>query len=118
MESFNEKYSLFCNKTVPKDIHIVFDKISNSKTALGVYNVITNKTYIQEDKWLYLNPEEREIVMYHELGHHVLKLHHIYHLEEDSCPKSIMYYMMFNYECLKKYRDKLMEELFKGSKKC
>jgi len=113
---FDYLYYKHCNKHVSNNIDVKLALIKESEQAGGVYYRIQNKTIISLRHWPYWLEEEKEEVVFHELGHHVLRLNHDWSAKpkfKDGCPKSIMYYKGIDPRCYKKRRRYYIQELFK-----
>ncbi len=70
-----------------------------------------NRMVIVEPWWDILDDLQREVTIFHELGHCVFDLDHDDAQYEDGCSKSIMSTYMDSGWCLTKYRDQLISNL-------
>lgn len=107
VEAFEEEYG----KEIPEYLIVDFRNIPDPKIA-GVCNYVYDFVFIDEPKWLMADETVREIIMFHELGHCVLKRDHVWHEDEKRCPPSIMKYKVIDPGCYEKYRDHYIKELF------
>lgn len=87
-----------------KDIGICRRLHSNSH-----HNVIV----IKESYWNTATEASREQLMFHELGHCVLRLSHNDNMWTDGCPSSIMNTVHLSDACYNKYRWYYLEDLKK-----
>ncbi len=111
---FDYHYYKIEQKFIANDIVVKLEVIKHSEKAGGVYHRILNTTTISLKHWSHWTESEREEVVFHELGHHVLRLKHAEKtFFKDGCPHSIMYYRGINPKCYKKRRRYYILELFK-----
>jgi len=113
---FDYFYYKHTGRFVINDITVKLKVIEESEQAGGMYHRIMNETTISLRHWPYWDDMEREEVIFHELGHHVLRLNHDWSknpLFKDGCPHSIMYYKGINSMCYQKRREYYIQELFK-----
>ena len=116
---FDYFYYKHRKKFVTNDIKVYLRVIKESEQAGGMYHRILNETTISLRHWPYWTEMEREEVIFHELGHHVLNLNHDWSSNQffkDKCPRTIMYYKGINTKCYQKRRKYYIHELFKRGK--
>ena len=116
---FDYLYYKYTGKSVKNNIDVKLKLIKESEQAGGVYYRIHNKTVISLRHWPYWVEEEREEVIFHELGHHVLRLQHDWRQNpkfKDGCAKSIMHHKAISPWCYRKRRSYYIKELFKRGK--
>lgn len=94
----------------PVNTNIGFEILPDK--VVGLCNHITNTVYIDKYYFEFISYERRLILMYHELGHCVLKRSHKETKFEDGCPTSLMYPEVLNDTCVKKYLDYYLLEIF------
>lgn len=115
---FNQYYKQYRHSSLENDIVVKLTTIPQSKTAQGVYYRIEDYTIISSDYWDRLSPFQKEIVVFHELGHHVLKRGHDWtknNILKNKCSRSMMYYQGVSDNCYSKRRKYYLDELFKWS---
>lgn len=66
---------------------------------------------LQRAYWNQGSEINREIVVFHELGHCQLKREHTYHAYEDNCPISVMNPVLPNAPCYQKHYTDYINEL-------
>lgn len=106
--SFVEHYLMYVGNPPPEAVEIHLEDLDDS---LGYYHTQIDETHIDRVTWLTSSVTFRELLLFHEMGHHILKREHRNNLFRDGCPVSIMYYKLYE-RCYKKYREYYIEELF------
>lgn len=71
---------------------------------------------VDAEIWQLIGYYEREILVFHELGHCILGREHRNSLDDNGMPKSIMYKHLFNEYYYETYREKYLNELFGHAK--
>ena len=107
---FNNYYLLYTKYKSPTNIHIQFVDIEDTNVA-GYYNTIDDTTYIDRITWFSTSIFYREALLFHEMGHHILRRKHNTELLYDGCPESLMY-PHINEPCYRKHKQYYIEELF------
>lgn len=117
IEVFNKHYRYFRGESIPFSIRIYISEIRNSKQAAGVYYVNEDYTILSKSHWDKYSYYKREMLFFHEMGHHVLRRQHYWDVPRkypDGCPKSLMYWKSFSQKCYMKRRSTYIKELFKS----
>lgn len=108
---FDKEYQKRTKKSIDNSIFVNFDRQKHGK-SLGYYDLILDKTFINRTEWDNLSHSFRELLLFHELGHSVLKrIHRNNDFLEDGCPDSIMFWAL-NEDCYKKHKNRYLDELF------
>lgn len=98
------------------DLKVSFGKMQ-SEYENGACEIIGDNTptvYINEVTWNRLTDIDREALIFHELGHCVLRRGHIDEIEEDGSPKSLMHPYRIQTRIYEMHEQKYVVELFKG----
>jgi len=95
------------------DVSVVFEELSGDTVGLCITDGDDKHIKIHPKHWAKVSHEEREELIYHELGHCVLGLGHKNDML-DYCPKSIMYPMTLSRDCYSNNRDYYYLELKGG----
>lgn len=105
--------------TIEGKISIIFDLEDDEPGVVGACFITFNRSYvrIRTETWPFLKPEEREMLIFHELAHCLLKRKHCSY-EEDGEPISLMYPNILKIDLYKKKRTGLIDELFSQDKRC
>lgn len=69
--------------------------------------------YINTPKWNSYDSQQREMLVFHELGHCILNLEHDRSLDSDGVPNDLMYPVNFDSLYYNKYRKFYLDHLFK-----
>ena len=101
-------YLLYVGNPPPEAIEIHLKDLDEEE---GHYHREKHKTYLDSLTWLTASITYRELLLFHEMGHHILRRLHKDNMFRDGCPTSIMYYQLHE-DCYKKYREYYIEELF------
>jgi hypothetical protein len=115
---FNKYYIKYRHSSLQNTIVVNFQPIDGSKKCQGVYYSDIDTTVISSEHWNDLSALQKEIVVFHELGHHVLKRGHqeFEPILHNKCYRSIMYKSGVTDDCYEESFDYYMEELFKRGK--
>ena len=105
---FERDYLHYVGNPLPDMPNIVLDDLEEGD---GYYHLGENKTHIDRLTWRVATNEYRELLLYHEMGHHILKRKHKNEYLEDGCPMSLMYYKIYE-DCYKKHKQYYKQELF------
>jgi hypothetical protein len=119
VKDFDMYYRYYRHSALKESLVVKFGIIKQSKKAQGVYHRIKDYTMISSKHWHHLTYSQKEIVVFHELGHHVLKRAHDWSKDrilKNGCARSIMYYQGVTDKCYIKYRKYYIKELFKWSR--
>lgn len=108
LKPYVQDFEMLHNK--PVRVNIGFEILPDE--IVGLCNHITNTIYIDTHYFEYISYERKLILMYHELGHCVLKRGHVKTKFMDGCPTSLMYHEVLNDTCTKKYLDYYLMEIF------
>lgn len=123
-ESVFQKYIDRFEARLGRDVHtpIEFDKEPEQGIAgTCYYSDDDTRILINKNSWNRLNETQREILIFHELGHCELKIFghnevQFMIINDEPCPLSIMRSQLFSYreanECYKEFKEMYMEELF------
>jgi hypothetical protein len=109
----------FKGESVPDDIVVKLQNIEGYPRAGGVYNRVFNVTTIAKDKFRTKSFYQKEYVVFHELGHHVLGLSHDFlagNVMADGCSRSMMYFKTIPEKCYKDFYKYYIIELFSRTK--
>lgn len=79
-------------------VSVIFDTLSGDTAGLCSIRGNERTIRVSHKHWFKVSLDEREALLYHELGHCVLNLGHKNELI-DTCPKSIMYPYTFGAAC-------------------
>jgi hypothetical protein len=80
------------------------------------YHTLHDHIRIRKDTWDSRGPYFKEMLMYHELGHGILRRRHLNNaFLDDGCPYSIMYYKIGE-ACYIKHRKHYIKELFENKR--
>ena len=104
-------YLLYIGNPPPEAIEIHLKDLDGEE---GYYHKKEHKTYLDELTWVTASVHYKELLLYHEMGHHILRRLHNNLMFDDGCPVSIMYYQLHE-GCYKKYKKYYVEELFSVS---
>jgi hypothetical protein len=103
-----------------KTLSIVFG-IARNKDAAGEcvsYKDGHNLIIVPPNMWVKLTAAQKEQMIFHELGHCVLKRSHCKAQNYEVMPISIMFPMILDTTYYKENRDELIEELFNANERC
>ena len=83
--------------------------------SLAVCYMQFERIVVDRDSWNLMNSTEREVLMYHELGHCVLGRYHPETMLTKRCPTSIMHPLLPTaVRCYNERKDYYIQELFNG----
>lgn len=119
VKKFNKLYKKYRHSTLEDTLVVEFKKIPQSKKARGVYFRVWDYTIISSVHWRKITDSQKEILVFHELGHHILKRGHDWskhRIKKDGCARSIMYYQGVTDECYLKNKYYYIKELFQWSR--
>ena len=114
VRKFDNLYFKYRKLHIPEDIDIKLDFIIESESASGVYDRIRDETIISRNHYYSLSDDQIEEVVFHELGHHVLRLHHDWDNKKlkDGCVATIMNKRGASKKCYIRHKKYYMKELF------
>ena len=112
-EPYIAKFELYYGKSIT-DIPINFSKLENRIAGICYnWNFGYREIEIDKDQWEDELTEDRKLALiFHELGHCELGLDHNDSLRKDKCPHSLMHSVLVRENCLKKYKEEYLEEIF------
>lgn len=99
-----------CKVNVPIKFNMLYDLGESTLGVCTIFHGMNKEIFINVKSWQYLSIQEREQLIYHELGHCALDRPHDETILENGMPKSFMYPMMFPYS--KTLRSYYLNELF------
>ena len=114
VEQFDTHYRNFRTSALDSTLDVRYGIIEYSKKAGGVYYKIENFTKISSVHFEDNGSVLQQYIVFHELGHHVLRRNHFNKLMDDGCPRSIMHKNTHNRECYIQYHKYYIKELFDG----
>lgn len=110
---FDRIYKKLCNQRIPLNVTIKLEPIPEYPVAGGMtdmvnnYIIINKQRYARKDHWL------REEVVFHELGHLILRrMHTDEAVDFEECPRSMMYFMGAFGTCYQRHYKMYINELF------
>jgi len=116
---FKEEAEIRGLKIDTKNITLIFDLVDDDPDTIGACYANFRKSYIRikTDTWYPMSPEEKEMLVFHELAHCVLGRHHC-EVEEENVPISIMSPRILTTLQYKNKRKEYLDELFRPSNRC
>ena len=114
IEQFDMYYRNIRSSALDNSLDVRYGIIKESKKAGGVYFRVRNFTKISSVHFNKIGTVLRQHIVFHELGHHVLRRHHDNRILKDGCPRSIMHSKIKNRKCYIKHHRYYIKELFYG----
>lgn len=117
VKEFENQSSTTNNKVIVDDLVVrTRDDLGGSILAqCRMYSVFTPLIVVSKKYWVTMSETEREMVMFHELGHCILNRGHNENLKEPNIPESIMYPYIFSSDVYLFLKSNYILELFQNN---